>query len=170
MREMRFSVDVTLARVPVANRWISDRWQPVEVVAATEPAADAPEYRCDSDDASRWTAKGVSVLLHPTEAEGYFLNITAPEPKLFVMWRRAEDGELPPVQVVVVTASYNEAARSLDGGEQVDSLPLPREVAAWLQRYVAEHYKPEPRRKVRRNDPFAGDVPPRGHQDPPASQ
>ena len=32
--------------------------------------------------------------------------------------------------------------------------PLP--VLAWTQPFVAEHYKPEPRRKVRRNDPFAG--------------
>ncbi len=34
---------------------------------------------------------------------------------------------------VVVTLSYNEAARMLDGGEQVDLLPLPRELRDWME-------------------------------------
>jgi hypothetical protein len=33
---------------------------------------------------------------------------------------------------------------------------------AMLQPFVAEHYKPEPRRKVRRNDPFRDDRDRRG--------
>jgi hypothetical protein len=34
-------------------------------------------------------------------------------------------------------------------------VPLPPPLATWLAAYVAEHYKPEPRGKARRNDPFA---------------
>ena len=66
--------------------------------------------------------------LHRSEAEGYYLNITAPEPKVFVMWRMAEAGVVPPVRPVVVTVSYNQAARMLDGGEQVDAVPLPADI------------------------------------------
>jgi hypothetical protein len=33
------------------------------------------------------------------------------------------------------------------------------EVLAWMTPFVDEHYKPEPKRKVRRNDPFAEDRP-----------
>ena len=44
----------------------------------------------------------------------------------------------------------------LDGGEQVDAVPLPGGVCArGCEPFVAEHYKPEPRKKVTRNDPFA---------------
>jgi hypothetical protein len=52
----------------------------------------------------------------------------------------------------------------MDAGDQVDSVALPVPILAWMQPFVAEHYKPEPRRKVRRNDPFANDAdrPPRG--------
>jgi hypothetical protein len=44
---------------------------------------------------------------------------------------------------------------------------MPQAILEWMRPYVAEHYKPEPRRKVRRNDPFRDDVserhrPPRG--------
>ena len=46
----------------------------------------------------------------------------------------------------------------LDGGEQVDAVPMPAELLAWMKPFVAEHYKPEARRKVRRNDPFRDDA------------
>ena len=51
--------------------------------------------------------------------------------------------------------SYNEAARLMDGGERVEAVPMLAEILAWMTPYVAENYKPEPKRKVRRNDPFA---------------
>jgi len=90
--------------------------------------------------------------MHPTEGEGYWLNLNSPDPRAFVMWR-TRDGE-PPVYPVVVTLSYNQAARMMDGGEQVDSVPLDPRIRAMLEPYVVEHYKPEVRRKHKRNDPF----------------
>ena len=45
----------------------------------------------------------------------------------------------------------------IDGGERVDNVPMPDAILQPMKRFVAEHYKPEPRRKVRRNDPFAAD-------------
>jgi hypothetical protein len=60
----------------------------------------------------------------------------------------------PAARPHVVTVSYNEAARMLDGGEQVDAVPLPAAIRAWMEPFVTEHYKPEPKRKVRRRDPL----------------
>ena len=74
------------------------------------------------------------------------------------MWRTTDDGGDPPVFPVIVTVSYNEAARMLDGGERVDAVPLPAGILKWMEPFVTEHYKPEPRKKVRRNDPFAADA------------
>ena len=34
---------------------------------------------------------------------------------------------------------------------------MPDVIRAWIEPFVAAHYRPEPRRKVRRNDPFADD-------------
>ena len=55
----------------------------------------------------------------------------------------------------------------MDGGESVDPVPMPESILTWIRAFVAEHYKPEPRRKVKRNDPFKDgafvrDRPPRG--------
>ena len=71
-----------------------------------------------------------AIELHRSESEGYFLNITAPEPKIFVMWRmidsedQAADG--PGARPQLVTVSYNEAARLLDGGERSMRAAAPR--------------------------------------------
>jgi len=37
-------------------------------------------------------------------------------------------------------------------------VPLPLPLFEVLAGYVAEHYKPEPKKKARRNDPFAADA------------
>ena len=44
---------------------------------------------------------------------------------------------------MVVTVSYNQAARMLDGGEQVDAVPMPADILEWMKPFVAEHYQPE---------------------------
>jgi hypothetical protein len=163
MSPMRFPVAVIFERTPVVNRWVSERWEPVAVVppSADAPRNDAPVKVSHTPLATRWRFDGHAFELHPCEAEGYYLNLVAPEPKAFVMWRRADDND-PPVIPVIVTVSYNEAARMLDGGERVDAVPLPAGILAWMRPFVAEHYRPEPRKKVRRNDPFAADAIRRG--------
>ncbi len=154
MSTLRFPLAVIIQRTPLSNRWASERWEPVsvELEAAISPTTAIKI----AEDATgvRWRFGGMTVELHPSEAEGYHLNIIAAEPKVFVMWRAADAGVEPAAFPVVVTLSYNQAARMMDGGERVDSVPLPPQLLAWMQPFVAEHYKPEVRRKVRRNDPF----------------
>jgi hypothetical protein len=159
MTALRFPVAVIFERTPLANRWATERWGPVAVLPALDGGlqSDVPERLADVGGAARWSIGGSTLELHRSEGEGYYLNITAPEPKVFVMWRMREEGGDPPVFPVVVTVSYNEAARMLDGGEQVDAVPLPPDILAWMQPFVAANYTPEPRKKIRRSDPFAGD-------------
>ena len=106
----------------------------------------------------RWRFAPFVVELHRSEAEGYYLNLVAPLPKAFVLLRPAEDPASPPLVPLLVTLSYNEAARMQDGGEQVDAVPLSAVLHGWMRPFVDEHYTPEPRKKVRRNDPFADGV------------
>lgn len=167
---VRFSVAVVMQRTPLANRWVTERWEPAAVVPA--PAAAPSVQRLpDVDGAVQWAFEGHEIELHRSEAEGYYLNLTAPEPRVFVMWRMLEPEARvpggPEAAPFVVTLSYNEAARMLDGGAQVDSLPLPPEFRDVLAGYVATHYKPEPRRKIRRRDPLADDALPAGPEQEP---
>jgi len=169
MTPARFPVSVIIACTPLANRWQSERWEPVAVETAQGDFMTAAPAPMPLDAAGkRWRFAGYAIELHRSEAEGYFLNTSTPEPKIFVMWRlredATEDDAHPPIRPQVVTVSYNEAARLMDGGERVDAVPMTAEILEWMTPFVAEHYKPEPRKKVRRNDPFAdreGDGAPR---------
>jgi hypothetical protein len=159
MTSPRFPVSVIVACTPLANRWQSERWEPVAVepVHTDSETVRGPVHL--DEGRKRWRFGGFDIELHRSEAEGYFLNATTPEPKVFVMWRvrddATEDEALPPIRPDMVTVSYNEAARVMDGGESVDAVPMPAEILEWMKPFIAEHYKPEPRRKLRRNDPFA---------------
>ena len=154
MRATRIPVAVEFERVAVASRWADSRWQPSRGVAvAGDPdAADgAAVERVEAAGAlERWVYPGLVAEIHPVEVDGYYLNLSTPDPKAFVMWRFREGGE-PPVHPVVVTLSYHEAARMMDGGEQVDAVPLDPFLRALLEPFVAAHYRPEPKRKHRRN-------------------
>jgi hypothetical protein len=160
MPALRFPVAVVIERIPLANRWASEKWQIGAVERDDSPLPVAVKV---SDDATgaRWRFTGFGVELHASESEGYFLNITAPEPKIFVMWRMLESERIAAdglsARPELVTVSYNEAARLMDGGEMVDVVPLFPELLAWVRPYVAANYKPEPKRKVRRNELYERD-------------
>ena len=164
----RFLVAVIIECVPLVNRWISEQWRVADIECSDDAAAGPVRLDVDGPG-ERWRFAGHAIELHRSEAEGYFLNLTAPDPKVFVMWRAPEDipdsGIGPRIRPQLATVSYNEAARFLDGGEQVDAVPLPVDIRDWVQPFVAEHYRPEPKRKSRRNELYeresaAGDMPP----------
>jgi Protein of unknown function (DUF3305) len=144
-------VEVSFRKRPVQSRWADFQWEPASV-AMSEAAAS---LACDVlaiDGETQWRWSGSAMDLHPSEGEGYWLNLTSETPCLFVMWRMEEGEEMP--RPVVVTASYNEAGRMLDAGDRVDRVPMPEAMQAALAEYTMKFYKPEVRKKVKRNDPF----------------
>lgn len=152
-----FCIDVVMERIELANRWTSEQWRPasVEAIAPGRGSPTPPELVEETPQRSRWRFAGRQIELHPVEAEGYFLNVSSEAPVVFVMWRMREDEALPAAEPYIVTVSYNEAGRFMDAGERVDPVPMSATIRQWLAAYVAVHYKPEPKKKVRRNDPFA---------------
>jgi len=145
------SVAVVMQRKPLKSRWQPFQWLPAEVVLPPLPAGAA---RCLRDDPSEalWLYPGLALRLYSDEAEGYFLNLDSGAPCWFIMWRM-NDADLAVPQVV--TLSYNEAARMMDGGEQVDTLPAPPYIVRQMESFVQEFYRPEPKRK-RRKPSFEG--------------
>ena len=156
---MRFPVAVIMQRIPLVNPWSDERWEAVavEVAEAVDRGSEACRRR-----------RGRYVLALPglfrraasgPRAEGYYLNASATEPKVFVLWRMAEEDDAaePRARPLIVTLSYGEAARFLDVGEQVDAVPIPGVLLAALQSFVAAHCRPEPRKKVKRNELYEGD-------------
>ena len=162
MPTLRFPVTVVIECAPLANRWVGEQWRAVAVEPARHGAAMCTVERMqDRGKVARWRCDGLAIELTRSESEGYYLNISSPEPKAFVMCRMEEvDAADDPglkLRPHLVTVSYNEAGRLLDGGEQVEAVALDAAILDWMHPFVAEHYRPEPRRKARRNELYERD-------------
>ena len=164
---MRFAV--LMRKQNIDNPWISFRWAPQEVlpdfgVFDSQKQESKPicgQFLGRDAEGESWLFTGYELNLFPDEAEGYYLNVSATQPSWFVMWRLEEDVDryideqslslaksessfAVPHRICV---SYNEAARLLDGGESVDLVPMSEEHASWLQEYVNDNYRPEPKKR-----------------------
>lgn len=142
-------VGVIMQRRHIDHRWQPYAWSPAELVF---DGVDDCKPMCVSDDESnwRWLIGGMEVRLYSDEAEGYFLNATSPQPCWFIMWRLEEVNGVELAVPKAVTLSYNEAARMMDAGERVDTLPLHQSYVDHLQAFSREYYRPEPRKKARK--------------------
>ena len=128
---------VIMARKPVTSKWADHRWEAVAVVPEPEDAAAGPR-RMLAAGAEEWLFPGLELRLYRDEAENYLLNIRAPEPRVFVMWRLQEELAWPQR----VTVSYGEAARMMDADEQVDGVTLPEDLFGWIEDFASRHYRP----------------------------
>jgi hypothetical protein len=160
-----------MRREPVAGpmaRWQPWRWVLADVlpmgepsmlsagVPSAEPGAAREVAPVDDSplaaEASHWLYPGFRVELFRDDAEGYFLNLTSPQPCFWVVWR--QDGEQmlagePMAVPQTVTLSYHDAGRWLDAQERVDQVAAPEPVVAWLRAFVDTHYQAEPKRRKR---------------------
>lgn len=166
---MRFVV--LMRKQNIDNPWISYRWLPQEVLPDfgqfhsedLEQNKICGQFLGRDAEGESWLFTGFELNLFLDEAEGYYLNVSGTKPCWFVMWRLEEDYDryldeqsIPlansePTLAVPhrICVSYNEAARLLDGGESVDTVAMSDEHASWLQEYVNEHYRPEPKKRHR---------------------
>ena len=122
-------LDVAFGRSVSGDRWAIEQWR----VAAVAIAGDE---------------RALQLALHRDEAEGYWLNLSTDSPSVFVQWR-LDEGAPGPV-AIAATASYSEAARWMDGGEQVDRVPMPEVLRPWVARFADAHWQPEAGRRKRR--------------------
>jgi len=136
-------VAVVMERRALANRWETEQWEAVAVIP--DPGNGGARRIEEESGRARWLHPGYEVTLRPDEAEGYFLNVSSPEPRLFVMWHMEDDLALPQV----VSASYNEASTWMDAGDQVDPVPMHPELVLWLGDYVRDNYRPEPKKRIK---------------------
>src|SRR5205814_953319 len=145
MESMKKRVAVIMQRRPMDNRWQSEIWEAVGVLADYDAPGEA-RVIVEQAGATQWLYPGFEMVLHRSESEGYYHNVSTQEPRVFVMWRMEQERAVPQF----VTVSYDEASRWMDGGEQVDSVAMPAAVFAWVGEFVEKNYRPEPSTRGRR--------------------
>lgn len=139
MEKLKFAISVVMERVAVVSRWQSEKWQ-LAGVLPDDGSSTAPRVLMEREGLLHKLHPGFVLEVFRDEGEGYYLNITAPEPKVFVTWRVDEDGVT--VYPHLVTLSYNEAARLMDAQEKVESVAMPADILAALSDWVRENYEP----------------------------
>src|SRR6185436_12872200 len=109
------------------------------------PADRAPRALVETPSFEQWLFPGFDIVLQRSEAEGYFHNVSTLAPNVFVLWRIERSRAVPHY----VTVSYDEASRWMDGGAQVDAVPMPSAMRDWVRAFVEQHYRPEPKKRMR---------------------
>ena len=140
-----YPVAVIMERSKLASRWLPYRWEARGVVRDIFPVATRERVILQDEQSLQVLFPGLELRLTREEAEGYYLNLTSPEPKLFVLWRLRDETARPEF----VTVSYNEGTRWADSGESVDGVPLPPELRPWMGEFVEQHYQPETKKQKR---------------------
>jgi Protein of unknown function (DUF3305) len=149
MSNLILPVAIVMERLALNNQWQRYRWEAQGVLPELSEERQ-PRILVKDESRLQLLFPGHRISLHPSEAENYYLNLSAPTPKVFVMWRLEDEIAAP----VVVTVSYGEAARMMDSNEQVDGVAMPPDVADWVGDFVNRYYKPQPKAKIRRRDPL----------------
>ncbi len=140
---------VVIARTAGVTRWARFSWKAVAVLPGAGPA----NWRVLREErgATEFHAATLPLELHRTEVEAYKVSLTMDPPAVFVVLRPAEDGPHD-VMVHAVTASAYEAQDYLDSGEeQVEAVPMPEGLVAWIRDFCDAHYRDEPFIKRKRD-------------------
>jgi hypothetical protein len=136
---------VIMQRTALVNRWATEKWEAKGVLEDLGAPGSAPKVIVEHEGLTQMLHPGLRLRLQRDEAEGYYLNLTSPEPKVFVLWRMVDDIARPQM----LTVSYGEGTRWADSGEQVDGVPIPVDLLPWIAAFVDAHYRPEPKKEKR---------------------
>lgn len=150
MQATSFPVSVITVREPVKdNRWITERWRVIGVVAAEAGAAEGRTQIRSGPEGDQYLWSGFHIGLRLSEADSYYYNLIAQNPNLQVICHTQDDGEPRPM---LVTADYIDAMSHREAGADVHAVSIPPEIYVWLERYVLEHYVPEEKKLKRKHD------------------
>lgn len=131
------------------NRWQAGHWRVSGLVAGGqgEGVRQTPLHADAGQQQTLWT--GFNVELHKDEAESYYFNIVSDTPRTFVICTLNDNG---PLQPLIVTLSYDEAASYLESDDIVESVAMPAELYRWVEQFVLENYLPQKKKKRKREN------------------
>jgi hypothetical protein len=137
---------VVMERKTLASRWVDHQWEAMAVLPAQAHAGTEPQCLLKDDGGEQWLHPALPLSLHADEVDDYRLNLSAPEPRLFVVTREQDGMPVP----FMLSVSYGVAARMLDAGETVDSIPLPQELWDWAAAYAEANFRPPEEKREKR--------------------
>lgn len=150
----RTPIGVVAQRRKLSNPWADHAWAPSAVLAAPPPLAPWTRMRAE-ERVETYYAGAAELRLYPGETAHYRDNLTSGRPSIWASLRPVvgEDHELGPVSA----DPYEGEAMAEAMGMVVEAVPMPAEIAAWIEAFVAAHHVERPflKRQRDRADPDA---------------
>jgi hypothetical protein len=145
----RIPVGVVVERRKAKSAWADVLWRPVSVLAGTPQAAPWTPLAAD-DDVTLFYAGEAVIELHRTETTNYRDNLASGAPSLWVNMRPTTSEH--PYELLAVTADPSEGEAFTDAGSNlIEAVPMPPEVVAIVDQFIATHHVERPFVKRRRD-------------------
>ncbi len=132
-----FTVGVVLERRPAVTQWADVVWRALAVLPGVPDLAPGTKLWAN-DGGEQFFAGAFDVDLHRTDTPTYRDNLATSAPLVWVILRPNESA-MPHVAAVTVDPAEGEAY-SETGTLQVESVPMPPEIAGVVAAFVAEHH------------------------------
>ena len=143
---------IVIERRATENPWLDWTWKCVTVL----PGAVGFQKWKEIESGSGWDrffATTLPLRLHKGETEGYRVNLSQPNPAIYVVLHNLTE-EFP--EPVLVTACPFEAEdNDVSGDERVDRVPMPVEILAFVGHFVDRHHIEQPFKKRKRKKYFS---------------
>jgi len=155
----KISLGVVVERRETGNAWQPHAWRALTVI----PGIDSPERKLlqEGDGWAQYLAGTLDLVLYPKETEGYQLNLSQPEPSIYVVVNPDEGDELGVVPFLVTVCPYEAESYTESDADDVivDRVSMPPEIHAWVQAFIDTHYVVQPfkKRKQKPHHPQKGD-------------
>jgi hypothetical protein len=137
----RVPIGVVLERRQIDNPWADHVWRVVAVIPGAPPVGGEWRLMVEGEGWTRYHAATLDLEIHSSETDGYRANLNSAEPKIFVVLRPNLEAGGQEIKVFLVTACPYEAGRYTDVGDDVmEGVPMPDEIAAWLQDFIDKYH------------------------------
>ena len=136
----QITLGVVLARRAIDHPWRGHDWRAVAVVPG---AAGFTEWQ-EMARGAQWTrfyAANLPLTLYRKETEGYRVNLSQPNPSLYVVLRGIDEER--PTPFLVTVCPYEAADYEVSGDERADKEPMPSEILALVGHFIDAHHTEE---------------------------
>ena len=162
-------IGVVLERRDVDHPWKDYDWRAVSVQTDVAVFGDDGAWHeiARGDGWVRYLTAPLTLQVYVRETEGYKYNLSNDVPAVYIVWREDDDSPAG-ISPFHATVCPYEAQSYLDGDEeQVESIAMPPDVAAWLAAFVDANHVDEPfhKRKRKKHNPCGAEQPRQGRAD-----
>ena len=154
--EERIDLGIVIERREIDNPWQDYSWTPVAVIPGA-PHRDSTDEWLEVGRGEGWVQYHAATLeleLFRGETDGYRTNLSEDQPFVYVVLTPGEEEDEPEVLPFLATVCPYEAEGYTEDSEQiVEGVPMPTELAVWVQDFIAK-YHVDVKFKKRKRKPY----------------